>query len=74
MSLATTSLGAQITFSPRWWNLISCTRIFVSSFFGQSIGDADFSDRVAMASHELLENAVKYQRIAQTRGIPRDSH
>ena len=22
----------------------------------------------------VLENAVKYQRIAQTRGIPRDSH
>jgi len=60
MILNDTRLGAEVVFSPRWWTFISSTRIFVASFFGHSYGDADFSDRVAMAAHELLENAAKY--------------
>lgn len=60
MILNETRLGAEVVFSPRWWTFISSTRIFVASFFGHSYGDEDFSDRVAMAAHELLENAAKY--------------
>ncbi|MBC7542317.1 MAG: hypothetical protein H7338_06265 [Candidatus Sericytochromatia bacterium] len=53
-------LGASITLSPRWWNLIASTRIFVQSFCSCSFSDEGLSDRVAMTAHELLENAVKY--------------
>ncbi|HEY9857679.1 MAG TPA: hypothetical protein V6D05_18175 [Stenomitos sp.] len=60
MALTTTDIGASITFSPQWWHLISSTRIFMASFCGQSFGDSDLSDRIAMCAHELLENAVKY--------------
>jgi hypothetical protein len=59
MKLAT-ELGLEIAFSPRWWSFISSTRIFVESFCGHSIGEGAFSDRVALATYELLENAVKY--------------
>lgn len=60
MTTAESTLSFDIAFSSQWWSFISSTRIFVSSFCGHSIGDPDFSDRVAMATHELLENAVKY--------------
>jgi hypothetical protein len=53
-------LGASITLSPRWWNLIASTRIFVASFCSCSFSDEGLADRVAMTAHELLENAVKY--------------
>lgn len=52
-------VGAEVTFSPRWWGFIGSTRIFVSSFCGE-IFDEDLSGRIAMAAHELLENAAKY--------------
>jgi hypothetical protein len=57
---ATSDLGLEIAFSPRWWTFISSTRIFVESFCGHSIGKGAFSDKVALATHELLENAAKY--------------
>lgn len=60
MSMTATEIGASITFSPRWWNMISSTRIFMASFCGHSFGDEDLSDKIAMSAHELLENAVKY--------------
>ena len=53
-------LGAQITFSPRWWSLISSTRVFVESFCSCSFDNADFSNRVSLSMHELLENAARY--------------
>lgn len=55
-----TGHGLTITFSPRWWSFISSTRIFVESFCGHSFGHPHFSGKVAIAAHELLENAVKY--------------
>ncbi|HEY9899674.1 MAG TPA: hypothetical protein V6D00_10880 [Pantanalinema sp.] len=58
--MTATEIGASITFSPRWWNMISSTRIFMASFCGHSFGDEDLSDKIAMSAHELLENAVKY--------------
>src|SRR5687768_5750645 len=60
MNVATTPLSVNIAFSARWWSFISSTRIFVTAFCGHSSGDAEFSDKVAMTIHELLENAVKY--------------
>lgn len=60
MTSTATHPGARITFSPQWWNMIASTRIFVASFCSCSFGDEGFSDRVSMAAHELLENAVKY--------------
>jgi hypothetical protein len=40
--------------------LISVVRRFVSSFFEQILKDPDAISRVALVTHELLENAVKY--------------
>jgi hypothetical protein len=56
----------EIAFSPRWWTFISSTRIFVESFCGHSVGKGGLSDRVALATHELLENAAKYARSQDT--------
>ncbi|MET0791345.1 MAG: ATP-binding protein [Polyangiaceae bacterium] len=40
--------------------LVSIVRRFVSDFYDRTLADPDASSRVALASHELLENAVKY--------------
>lgn len=37
-------------------------RRFVSEFYDQTLADPDATSRVALATHELLENAVKYSR------------
>jgi hypothetical protein len=34
----------------------------VSDFYDRTLGDPDATSRVALATHELLENAVKYSR------------
>ena len=60
MTTATNTLSFDVAFSSKWWSFVSSTRVFVSSFCGHSVGDAEFSDKVAMTTHELLENAVKY--------------
>ncbi len=40
--------------------LVSIVRRFVSDFYDRTLADADACSRVALATHELLENAVKY--------------
>jgi hypothetical protein len=40
--------------------LVSVVRQFIGNFYAQVYGDPDTIDRVALAAHELLENAVKY--------------
>jgi hypothetical protein len=40
--------------------LITHTREFVTDFYEQILDDADAVSRVALATHELLENVVKY--------------
>lgn len=67
MTTATNTLSFDVAFSSQWWSFISSTRIFVSSFCGHSLGDAELSDKVAMTTHELLENAVKY---SVSQGLP----
>ena len=43
-------------------DLVSIVRRFVSEFYVRTLGDPDATSRVALATHELLENAVKYSR------------
>ncbi len=45
--------------------LVSVTRRFVEEALEKVIRDGDLISRVAMATHELLENATKYARNAQ---------
>ncbi|HWZ89200.1 MAG TPA: ATP-binding protein [Polyangiaceae bacterium] len=40
--------------------LVSIVRRFVSEFYDGTLADPDASFRVALATHELLENALKY--------------
>lgn len=40
--------------------LVSVIRRFVTEFYEETLLDRDGMDRVALATHELLENAVKY--------------
>lgn len=46
--------------------LVSVVRRFVSEFYQRTLGDPDGSSRVALATHELLENAVKYSIDGET--------
>jgi hypothetical protein len=41
-------------------DLVTMAREFVTDFYKQLLTDADAVSRVALATHELLENAVKY--------------
>ena len=41
-------------------------RRFVSEFYARIIEDADASGRLALATHELLENAAKYATGGET--------
>ena len=47
--------------------LISVVRRFVSDFYARMFKDADATSRVALATHELLENAVRYSKDGETR-------
>jgi two-component sensor histidine kinase len=45
--------------SPRL-DAITAVRRFVSEFYAPVLNDDDLTSRMALATHELLENAVKY--------------
>lgn len=60
----TPSIGFNLAFSIRWWSFISSTRLLLAALCDHFVSDAAFSDRVALAAHELLENALKYSREA----------
>jgi len=49
----------ELNFRPNF-ELISIVRRFVSDFYKKMLKDEDAVSRVALATHELLENAVKY--------------
>jgi hypothetical protein len=40
--------------------MIATVREFVTDFYAQVLGDDDISGRLAMATHEMLENSVRY--------------
>lgn len=46
--------------------LVSVVRRFVSEFYQRVLGDPEGTSRVALATHELLENAVKYSVDGET--------
>jgi hypothetical protein len=46
--------------------LVTDVRDFVESFYLRVLGDRDTSSRLAIATHELLENAVKYSIDGET--------
>src|SRR5262245_2707619 len=47
--------------------LVSVVRRFVTEFYQRFLSDPDGTSRVALATHELLENAVKYSVDGETR-------
>jgi len=49
----------EIRFGPRW-KFISPARVFIQNFISVALSDRIKADAVAMATNELLENAVKY--------------
>lgn len=55
-----------LTFSPNF-ELVSPVRVFVETFYARLLRDAEVSSRLAIATHELLENAVKYSLDGETK-------
>jgi anti-sigma regulatory factor (Ser/Thr protein kinase) len=49
----------ELTFSPSL-HLVSTVRKFVSEFYAETIGDSEIGSKLALATHELLDNAVRY--------------
>jgi hypothetical protein len=49
----------ELRFSPNV-KLIATVRRFVGEFYEKVLGDADITSRLVVATHELLENAVRY--------------
>ena len=49
----------ELTFSPNV-ELVSVVRSFVKQFYDRVIEDPDLTWRLALAAHEMLENAVKF--------------
>jgi hypothetical protein len=60
--------SVEIRFAPNA-DLISAVRRFVSTFYEDVLGDAALASRMALAAHELLENAVKYSIDGETRTL-----
>lgn len=55
----------ELNFKPNV-QLVSVVRRFVTEFYQRFLNDPDGTSRVALATHELLENAVKYSRDGET--------
>lgn len=56
----------EIRFGPRW-KYISPARVFIQNFIAIALSSQSKADAIAMATSELLENAVKY-------GASEDTH
>jgi anti-sigma regulatory factor (Ser/Thr protein kinase) len=55
----------ELSFSPNV-GLVTTVRRFVSEFYVQVIGNAEVTSQLAVATHELLENAVRYSTDGNT--------
>ncbi len=55
----------ELKFGPHW-NYIAAARSFLQGFLSISTNDQEYSDNLAMAASELLENAVKYSEDTET--------
>jgi hypothetical protein len=49
----------ELSFSP-CISLVSMVRRFVTEFYTEVLGDAEVTSRIAIATHELLENGARY--------------
>jgi len=58
----------EIRFGPRW-KYISPARVFIQNFVAIALSDQAKADSIAMATSELLENAVKYGASEDTQCI-----
>ncbi len=58
----------EIRFGPRW-KYIAPARVFIQNFVAVALADQAKADVIAMATSELLENAVKYGASEDTRCI-----
>ncbi len=56
----------ELSFSPNE-RLVSMVRRFVTNFYEQILEDGDLTSRVGVATHELLDNAVRYSTDGQSR-------
>jgi hypothetical protein len=59
------STSFELTFQPDL-DLVTDVRDFVETLYQRVLDDRDASGRVAIATHELLENAVKYSLDGET--------
>lgn len=62
----------EIRFGPRW-KYISPVRVFIQNFIAIALSDQAKADSLAMATSELLENAVKYGASEDTQCVVRAS-
>src|SRR5437660_1066565 len=60
-----TSTRFELTLRPNL-ELVATVRLFVESFYHRTLSDEELSGRLAIATHELLENAVKYSVDGET--------
>ncbi len=74
MTDKTTGAYVELSFGPVV-ELIPFVRKFVTDFYLRVVADRDAVSRVALATHELLENAVRYSVDGETRvriEVPQD--
>ncbi len=55
----------ELSFSPNV-QLVSMVRRFVAEFYSESLGNEEVTSRLEVATHELLENAVRYSADGNT--------
>lgn len=55
----------ELSFSPNV-GLVATVRRFVGEFYQRILGDAEVTSRLVVATHELLENAVRYSLDGQS--------
>lgn len=65
VSVQANNAYVELNFRPNV-QLVSVVRRFVSEFYQRTLSDPDGTSRVALATHELLENAVKYSKDGET--------
>jgi hypothetical protein len=56
---STNGVSLSLEFRP-YIELVTCAREFVADFYEELLDDADAVSRLALATHELLENVIKY--------------
>lgn len=65
LTAGTPPVNLELRFQPTV-DLISSTRRFVCSFFEPFVSDPDVVSRIGLATHELLENILKYAADGRT--------